>query len=402
MSKSVEIVLPKLGESILSATIVQWLKQVGDEIKLDEAIVEVSTDKVNSEIPSPVSGVLEKICVEEGVEVDVGQLIAVVKTAGEGAVASTEQKEAQSSKEAPSTSNLEGAPSKFYTPVVLKLAKDKGISLEELAGIERTGAGGRLSRKDLQKYLDSRGQVVAADSSDTHSSDEKPVKMGPMRKMIAQNMVKSFYEAPHATLVFDVDVTGAIAQIKQEKEVFLQKNGFKLTITAFLAKAIAHAVIKYPLINSSLKGDTILVKSNVNLGIAVSVKEGVMVPVIQRCQQLSITQIAEKVAELAKLSREEKLMPGQVQEGTITMTNFGMSGAMIGVPIIRFPEVAIIGIGAMGKEPVVDGTGNIVVRDRVKLSLTFDHRVIDGIYGCEFLSEIKAFFASQGSIDLEG
>ncbi len=390
MSKNVEIVLPKLGESILSATVVQWLKKEGDEIKLDEAIVEVSTDKVNSEIPSPVAGVLQKICVSEGVEVEVGGLIAVVQTAEAGV---TTPQEAQSipKKEEPQASATNTS-SKFYTPVVLKLAKEKGVSEEELASIKRSGAGGRLSRKDLEKYLAEKGEACPA-----VAADEKPIKMGAMRKMIAQNLVKSFYEAPHASLVFDIDITSTMQFIKKEKEAFLKEHGFKLTITAFLAQAIAKSVVKFPLINSSLKGDTILVKSNVNLGIAVSVTEGVIVPVIQHCQRLGIVDIAREVAKLASLSRDEKLSPDQVKEGTITMTNFGMSGAMIGIPIIRFPEVAIVGVGSIDKEAsVVDG--EIVIRDKVKLSLTFDHRVIDGIYGCDFLSEVKEFFKNSDNI----
>ena len=396
MSKHVEIVLPKLGESILSATIVQWLKREGDEVKLDEAIVEVSTDKVNSEIPSPVSGTIEKICAEEGAEIDVGRVIAIVQTEGKAEVKSEEPSMQGSCDAKPSDQNVS---SKFYTPVVLKMAKEKGISEKELASIKRSGAGGRLSRKDLEKYL---AEKKGLQSEEVHSeAEEKPVKMGAMRKMIAQNLVKSFYEAPHASLVFDVDITTAMALIKREKGNFLNKHGFKLTITAFLAKAITEAVIKFPMINSSLKGDTILVKSNVNLGIAVSVSEGIIVPVIPKCQRLSIVDIAQQVAGLAKLSREEKLDPSQVKEGTITMTNFGMSGAKIGIPIIRFPEVAIIGVGAITKCPVVNKEEQIVIRDIVHLSLTFDHRVIDGIYGCDFLSEIKQFFEDESNIQID-
>lgn len=404
MGKSVEIVLPKLGESIVNATIVQWLKQEGDEVKLDEAIVEVSTDKVNSEIPSPVAGVLTKICVQEGVEVDVGELIATIQVDAEVEISDKVEEEAVVAK-SESDEELAGdvPSSKFYTPVVLKLAKAKGITQEELATIKRTGAGGRLSRKDLERYLAER-ESEKSDSCSLITEDsgtEKPVKMGAMRQMIAKNLVKSFYEAPHASLVFEVDITKALGVIKKEKEAFLAKHGYKLTITSFLAKAITDAIIKYPLINSSLKGDTILVKSNVNLGIAVSVKEGVIVPVINKCQQRSIRDLAAQVAELSKLSREEKLSPNQVKEGTITMTNFGMGGAMIGVPIIRFPEVAIIGVGAIVKRAVVDADEKIVVRDMVNLSLTFDHRVIDGIYGCDFLMEVKRFFQQESNMQID-
>ncbi|PCI76623.1 branched-chain alpha-keto acid dehydrogenase subunit E2 [Candidatus Aerophobetes bacterium] len=405
MTKSVEIVLPKLGESILNATVVQWLKQEGDEVKLDEAIVEVSTDKVNSEIPSPVAGYLEKICVEEGIEVDVGAVIAIIQAEGKASGDSIEAPAAEVLDE--KEPDNDAPSSKFYTPVVLKIAKEKGITQEELASIKRTGTGGRLSRKDLQTHLEQRCSGSSSSSSSEESleqesgEDSRPVKMGAMRQMIARNLVKSFYEAPHASLVFEVDITKALAKIKKEKVNFLNKNGFKLTITAFLAKAITEAVLKYPMINSSLKGDTILVKSNVNLGIAVSVKEGVMVPVIAKCQQRSITDLARQVAQLSKLTREGKLSLGQVKEGTITMTNFGMGGAMIGIPIIRFPEVAIIGIGAIRKKPVVDEEEKIVVRDMVNLSLTFDHRVIDGIYGCDFLMEVKLFFADENNMQVD-
>lgn len=386
MEEEIEVKLPKLGESIVSATIVQWFKKVGDPIKLDEPLLEVSTDKVNSEIPSPVSGILKSIHAEPEQELDVGSLIATITTA-EVSLAEPEPKPAQPPEvksEAPSRKN-------FFTPVVLKMAREKGIDLDELAQIPSTGAGGRLSKKDLEKYLATKESTPSVISQD----QVERMKMTGMRKMIAENMVRSFYEAPHATLVNEVDVTKVIKTIAQEKEAFLQKHGYKLSITSFIAKAIANAVKEFPLINSSLEEDTIVVKRFVNLGIAVSVDQGILVPVIQNCQGRCITDIAKEVSTLSQKARTNKLDPNQVKEGTITMTNFGMSGTLIGVPIIRYPEVAIIGVGAIQKKVVALEDDTMAIRSMMHLSLTFDHRVIDGMYGCGFLAAVKQHLESD-------
>lgn len=386
MEEEVEVKLPKLGESIVSATIVQWFKKEGDIVKLDEPLLEVSTDKVNSEIPSPVSGRIKSIHATPDQELDVGALIATITTA-EITSSAPEPEEESKAPEKASVSTSEPSMKGFFTPVVLKIAREKGIDLDELADIPATGAGGRLSKKDLEKYLNEKGQKPPPAVTSTKQVER--MKMTGMRKMIAENMVRSFYEAPHATLVNEVDLTRVVKFIAQEKENFQKKHGYKISITSFIAKAIASAVKEFPLINSSLEDDTIVVKRFVNLGIAVSVDQGILVPVIQNCQGRCITDIAKEVADLSKKARSNRLDPNQVKEGTITMTNFGMSGTLIGVPIIRYPEVAIVGVGAIQKKVVVLDDDTMAIRSMLHLSLTFDHRVIDGMYGCGFLAAVK-------------
>lgn len=387
MSEKTNVLLPKLGESILTATVVKWCKKVGDSVSRDEALVEVSTDKVNSEIPSPASGVLAGIHAQEGEELEVGALLAVLSgTAGvEIADLLTPSTETQVEKQMSKTQD-------FLSPAILRLAREKGISFQELERIPGSGGGGRLTRKDLEAYISQK---------DTHkkpcplavpkivSHDVERVAMTGMRKAIADNMVRSFYEAPHATLVTEVDVTRIMKFIQEQKKEFLEKNGYKLTITSFVAHAIAKALQEYPLINSSLDGDTILLKRFVNLGIAVSIEQGLVVPVIKGCQRLSISALAKAIHEISIKAREGKLTMEDVSEGTISMTNFGMTGVQIGVPIIRYPEVAIIGIGAICKKVIPLEDDMLAVRQMVHVSLTFDHRVLDGMYGCGFLSALQ-------------
>lgn len=380
MSDEIEIKLPKLGESILSATVVQWFKKVGDTVKLDEPLLEVSTDKVNSEIPSPVAGRITKIVADPDQELDVGAALAFISTDASLSVHAEPKDLLEEKGEAPPASSKRG----FYTPVVLKIAQEKGVDLSELEEIPATGAGGRLSKRDLEKYLASRKEGPKASVGEVER-----VKMTPMRKMIADAMVDSFFTAPHATLVNEVDVTKLMKHLKEIKESFFQENGYKMTITTHIAKAIGVAAKKYPMINASLDKETIILKKNVNLGIAVSVEQGILVPVIASCESLSLKEIAREVADLSHRARIGKLQPDQVKEGTITMTNFGMSGTLIGTPIIRQPEVAILGVGAITKKVVVLDDDTMAIRSIIHLSLSFDHRVIDGMYGCEFLAEVK-------------
>ncbi|MCH9631634.1 MAG: Dihydrolipoyllysine-residue acetyltransferase component of pyruvate dehydrogenase complex [Chlamydiia bacterium] len=384
MKQDIKITLPKLGESILSATVVQWFKKEGDHIEEDEPLLEVTTDKVNSEIPSTSSGVLKKIVAHPDQEIEVGATLALISSSKEGEISRQAVVEETEKKSEESTAH----DSTYLSPAVLRLAREKGISLEELEKIKGTGGGGRVSKKDLESYLSQKGPLAKASKPSELGSVEK-VKMSTMRKAIADNMVRSFYEAPHASLVTEVDVTKIVAEIKERKEAFLKENGFKLTITTYIARAIAEAVKEFPLINSSLESDTIVVKRFVNLGIAVSVDQGIMVPVIKNCQSRSLEEIAEGVSRLSQKARSQELTVQDTKEGTITMTNFGMSGTLIGIPIIRYPEVAIIGIGAISKKVVAFEDDSFGVRSIMHVSLTFDHRVIDGMYGCGFLSALK-------------
>lgn len=394
MSEKKIIALPKLGESILGATVVQWLKKVGDSVALDEALLEVSTDKVNSEIPSPFAGVLAEMLVEENQEIEIGAPLAVIQI-GEASIASVGvQIEAPVSKKVIDT---EKRKDDFLSPAVLRLAQLEGISLDTLRKIDGTGEGGRVTKKDLENHLAKRVPTCSRQSAmvSTHDSKEERVKMSGMRKAIADNMVRSFYEAPHASLVTEVDVTDVMRIISREKERFLAAHGVKLTITSFLVQALVKAIQQFPMLNASLDEETIVMKRYVHVGIAVNLEnKGLVVPVIKNAQERNLVSIAKAINDISSRARAGKLAPDDVKEGTITLTNFGMTGALIGVPIIRFPEVAIIGAGAIQKRVVVREDDSFAVRQMMYLTLTFDHRVIDGIYGCEFLAAFKAHMES--------
>lgn len=387
--EEVKINLPKLGESILSATVVQWFKKVGDHVQLDEPLLEVSTDKVNSEIPSPVSGVLKAILAGPDEELQVGEALAIISTAA-GSHAAAGPSISQPAKTASSSDMRD-----FFSPGLLRLAKEKGISLEEMERIPGTGEGGRLTKKDLEAHCEKKPCAAKPACSAMPRTalpaggDVERVKMTGMRKAIADNMVRSFYEAPHASLITEVDVTDILKLIQDRKEEFLAKHQVKLTITSFVVKAIAKALHEFPFINSSLEEDTIVLKRYVNLGIAVSVEQGLMVPVIKNCQSMGISSLAKAISDLSTKARSNKLTPDDISGGTISLTNFGMSGVLIGVPIIRYPEVAIVGVGAIHKKVVPMENDALVVRSFMHISLTFDHRVLDGMYGCGFLGALK-------------
>ncbi len=390
MSNQLKITLPKLGESIVSATVVQWFKKVGDRVALDEPLLEVSTDKINSEIPAPAAGILVEILAEPGQELQVGEVLALLETgvkASEPAV-----------KAAPSAPVFSSADKEeILTPAVLRLLQEKGISLQEIDKIPHTGQGGRLTKRDIEEYSSQPKKICPMATK--ASGEQERVKMTPLRKAIADNMVRSFYEAPHASLITEIDVTDVVRLIKDRKESFLKETGAKLTITSFAARAIARALHAYPLINASLEGDTIVMKRFINLGTAVSVDQGVMVPVLRNCQLLSIADLSRKIAELAEKARTQTLSPDDVKAGTITMTNFGMTGTLIGIPIIRYPEVAIVGLGAITKKVKAMPDDSIAIRSVMMVSLTFDHRVLDGIYGCGFLSDLKKHFEEDLTIE---
>ena len=398
MTEEYQVTLPKLGESIVSATVVQWFKKEGDQINLDEPLLEVSTDKVNSEIPSPVSGVIQKIMANPDQELQVGELLAVIQThAGEKGISEISRPAFEVKRETASSSEMQGV----FSPAILRMARENHISLDELEKIPATGGGGRLSKRDLELHLEKKAPAINKPCpmmTKTLSTDIERVKMTGMRKAIADNMVRSFYEAPHATLVTEVDVTSIIKLIAKEKEAFLAQHGSKLTITSFAARAISKALREFPFLNSSLEDDTIVVKRFVNLGIAVSVDQGIMVPVVKNCQSLGMPELAKAIGDVSTRARTGKLNPTDVQDGTITLTNFGISGVMMGIPIIRFPEVAILGLGAIQKKVIALDDETFGVRSMIHISLTFDHRVIDGMYGCGFLNSLKDHLEKDASL----
>lgn len=395
MTDQIKINLPKLGESIVSATVVQWFKNIGDRVELDEPLLEVSTDKINSEIPSPAAGILQEILAHPNQEMQVGEPLAILSgLEAKGQIAAAESVPVSIQGSSRACQANKGEMGDFLSPSVMRLLKEKGLKLEELDRIPRTGQGGRLTKKDVEEYVPSLKPVIPS-----YAENTERVKMSSLRKAIADNMVRSFYEAPHASLITEVDVTRLVKLIQDQKETFLQKFGAKLSVTPFVARAIARSLQAFPLLNASLEEDTIVMKKFVNLGIAVSVEQGVMVPVIRGCQRLTLPEISRQIADLADKARKGRLELTDTREGTITLTNFGMTGTMIGVPIIRFPEVAIVGLGAISKKVVALPDDSIAIRSMMWISLTFDHRVLDGIYGCGFLGELKKRLEEDISLD---
>ena len=374
--KSVEVTLPKLGESIMGATVVTWLVREGDMVVMDQPLLEVSTDKVNSEIPSPVAGRVEKLLVVENDEILVGAPLVLIATEHER----RSEADVQVVVTPPCPMRDE-----LLSPAVLRLAQVEGIDRETLCQIRGSGEGGRLTKRDVESFLAAQRETAA---SGTKRGEER-LEMSSMRKAIADNMVRSFYEAPHASLVAEADVTDLMRMIQEVKERFLEAHGVKLTITSFIIQALTRALQKFPMINASLEKETIVMKRYINMGLAVHVDKGLFVPVIKNCQERNIVSIAKAVVDLAQRARDHKLAPDDVREGTITLTNFGMTGALIGVPIIRYPEVAIVGTGTIQKRLVVREEDTLAIRHMLYVTLTFDHRVIDGIYGCQFLTAFK-------------
>ncbi len=383
MEDKITITLPKLGESITQATVVKWLKKTGDEVKRDEPLVEVSTDKVNSEIPAPQGGILLEILANEEEEIEVGAPLALL-CSRESNLAQEPLKACSRSQSPPIASCTKGK-EEIFSPAVLRLAQSEGIPFEKLRTIPGSGEGGRITKKDVENYL-SKG--VSSPPLVGKPLEER-VKMSGLRKTIADNMVRSFYEAPHASIVHEADVTELFDLMAKEKERFQEVHEVKLTFTSFLLQALTKTLQQFPLLNASLEGETIVIKRYINIGVAVHIEGGLIVPVIKNCEERNLVSIAKSLADLSARARAGKLSPDDVTEGTITLTNFGMTGALLGTPIIRYPEVAILGAGAIQKRLVVKDDGTMAIRQMLYLSLTFDHRIIDGIYGCQFLAAFK-------------
>jgi len=362
-----KILLPKLGESITSAVIVRWLKKVGDSIKRDEPLLEVSTDKVNTEVPSPFDGILLEILFIENSEVQVGEVLAFME------IGTVENK------------NIINGKSDFLSPVVINFAKEHGISISELENIQGSGSSKRVSKKDVEEYIKNRKQ----------DSNSERIKVSPSRKVISDILMRSAKNIPSATLIDEFNVSKVEAYLLREKEKILKSKNIKVTITAFVAWAISRAIKKYPLINSVFDNGDILVKKHVNMGLAVNVDGELVVPIIRDCSMLSLLEIAAKIGDLSKRAREGKIEQEEIKGGTITLTNFGVGGALIGIPIIGSDQGAIIGMGALHKKVVLEGD-KLTNRDVIMISLTFDHRLIDGIYGCQFLNEMKRWIEGDG------
>ncbi len=412
----VELIMPKMGESIMEATILTWLKKEGDTIEQDESVLEVATDKVDTEVPSVHEGVLKEILAKEGEVVEVGKAIAVIATNKEAIV----PKSVQSPDEIPSvneeTLNLmaienhsdrptNGIPqvridtsTRFYSPLVLNIAKKEGIDRNELEMVPGSSKDGRVSKKDILNYIKVKGegQLVATataspvppegptTSPSIHAEDEI-IQMDRMRKMIAERMVDSKHIAPHVTSFVEADVTNIVFWRNRNKQSFKQKEGVNLTFTPIFIEAVAKAIKDYPMVNVTVNGDTIIKKKAINIGMAVALPSGnLIVPVIKNADQLNLAGLTKKVNELARRARNNKLTPDELSGGTFTISNVGSFGNLMGTPIILQPQVGIIALGAVVKKPAVIDTPHgdaIAIRHKMFLSHSYDHRVVDGSLG---------------------
>ena len=456
----VDLILPKLGESIMEATILKWHKAVGDTIQLDETLLDIATDKVDSEIPSTTAGTIIEILFEVNAVVPIGTVIARIQTSGsiesapkvETNIAPSVIKDADPiapiAEEVPYTptaTNIEiqqenSNEARFFSPLVLNIAQNEGVSFNELQQIPGTGSQGRVSKKDILQYIaqkkaghvqpivasapvnanNSIPQVQITTSSNTFppadhgmntangagkfaSPDEviitgntEIIEMDRMRKLIAKHMVESVQTSPHVTSFVEADVTNMVVWREKVKQLFEKREGTKLTFTPMFMECIAKVLEQFPYINCSLQGDNIILKKDINIGMATALPSGnLIVPVIKGANQLSIVGLSKAVNNLANAARNNQLKPQDTQGGTFTVTNVGTFGSIMGTPIIPQPQVAILALGAIKKRPVVIETPSgdaILVRHMMYLSMSYDHRIVDGAMGSSFLSAVaKAF-----------
>ncbi len=426
----IEVILPKMGESVAEATITNWLKSVGDVIKEDEPIIEIATDKVDSEVPAPASGILKKTLFNEGDIVQVGAVFAIIGTEGDEVVdePQTKEKSAEPSIEnikAPepevtetlmepiangnishSDSTIES--NRFYSPLVKSIAEKEGIAIKELETIEGTGSGGRVTKKDMLSFLKNlkpglKSQpIIEASKGSTSqqfnvpptpvSQNDEIIEMDRMRKLIADHMVMSKHVSPHVTSFVEADVTNIVMWRNKMKNEFQKREGEKLTFTPIFMEAVLKALKEMPKVNSMLDGNRIIIKKDINLGMATALPSGnLIVPVIHNADQYSLTGLAKKVNDLANRARINKLNPDEIQGGTYTITNVGTFGNVMGTPIINQPQSAILAVGAIRKKPAVIETpmgDTIGIRHMMFLSHSYDHRNIDGALGGSFVKRV--------------
>jgi len=411
------ITMPQLGESVTEGTIGRWLKQPGDRVQRDEPIVEIITDKVNAEIPAPSAGVLERISVPEGTVVAVGQEIAFLLTEADRkapAPVSAAATAAPLGAEAPSASPPEGESEDEgprSSPLVRKMAKEHGIDLRLIAG---SGLGGRVTREDVETYLQARpaassdGVAVAAPapvarpapaasdaSAPTAGAGDERLTLSPMRRTIAQRMVQSVREIPHAWLMLEADVTGLVRFREAVKERFRQTEGVDLTYLPFLMKAAVEALRELPIVNSSWSDNQIVLKREINLGVAVALDDGLVVPVVRGADQKNVTGLAHSLADVVGRARAGKLTVADVEGGRFTVNTPGAFGSIASQPIINYPQAAILNLEAIVKRPVVVDDA-IAIRSMLNLCLSFDHRILDGATAGRFLQSVKRRLESWG------
>jgi 2-oxoglutarate dehydrogenase E2 component (dihydrolipoamide succinyltransferase) len=428
---TVDLVMPKMGESIMEATILKWHKQPGDHVKMDETVLEIATDKVDTEVPSTAEGMVEEILYNVNDVVPVGAVIARIKTNVEESVDNTEQgtdgreheavedysmvedNESPRSKPQPQvqTSSSNG---RFYSPLVLNIAASEGVSMSELESIPGTGNEGRVTKKDILQYVNERKSgarhkpkasedvmVVPVNRVEltnnqqgitSYSGNVEIIEMDRMRKLIAEHMVKSKQTSAHVTSFTEADVTNIVMWREKVKKEFEKREGTKITFTPLFIEAVIRCIKKFPLINSSVDGDRILVKKDINIGMATALPNGnLIVPVIKNADQLNLVGLAKQVNSLADNARNGKLKADDTQGGTFTLTNVGTFGSLMGTPIINQPQVAILAVGTIKKRPVVVETphgDSIAIRHMMYLSLSYDHRIIDGSLGATFLTAV--------------
>lgn len=416
----IEMLMPKMGESVMEGTILNWLKKIGDTIKQDEPVLEVATDKVDTEIPATHGGILKEILVQVGQVVQIGKTIAIIATS-ESDHASSNVSVVKKEVEIQSSVNE----NRFYSPLVLNIAKEEKISMTDLEKIAGTGKDGRLTKNDLLDYLAKRTQNPVTETLEvveikqekaTEIAKVEPVQstnkpavsysgssqgrvevmeMDRMRKMIAQRMVESKHTSPHVTSFVEADVTGIVNWRKAKVEAFKKKEGINLTYTPIFIWAVVKAIKDFPLINSSIDGDKILIKKDINIGVAVALPSGnLIVPVIKNAEHLNLSGLAIKIDDLAKRARENKLSPDELSGGTYTVSNIGSFGNLMGTPIILQPQVAILSLGAIVKKPAVIETpeGDLIgIRQKMFLSHSYDHRIIDGALGGMFVRKVADY-----------
>ena len=458
----VDLVMPKMGESIMEATILKWLKQPGDYVKQDETVLEIATDKVDSEVPSIAEGILEEVLFQVNDVVPIGSVIARIRTEVAAATPATPagNPPAATRQEQPAAGNngqypayapaataqtgntghfpAQAAANRFYSPLVLNIAASEGVPLQELEAIRGSGNEGRVTKKDILQYVaDRRTGTYASESSSaaratyykaepeqtqtyiqptrvapaatagtpardggpapsspitTHTGNVEILEMDRMRRLIADHMVRSKHTSPHVTSFTEADVTNLVHWREKVKKGFEKREGTKITFTPLFIEAIVHCIKKYPLMNSSLDGDKIIIKKDINIGMATALPSGnLIVPVIRYADQLNLVGLTRQVNNLAENARQNRLKPDDTQGGTFTMTNVGTFGSLMGTPIINQPQVAILAVGAIKKRPVVLETPEgdaIAIRHMMYLSLSYDHRIVDGSLGATFLTAV--------------
>ncbi len=422
-----ELKLPKMGESVAEATITSWLKEVGDTIEADEAVLEIATDKVDSEVPSEVDGVLIEKLFEPDDVVQVGQTIAIIEIEGdddskaqpkeakkpEGALVEEAEEMLTTAKSTSGTSETDFSDStKFYSPLVKNIAKKEGVSLQELETLEGTGKDGRVTKNDILGYLENRSSQPKSTASTSAPAQSAPaakkpsapvsvnggdeiIEMSRMGKMIAHHMVESVQTSAHVQSFIEVDVTNIWNWRSKNKTAFEKREGEKLTFTPIFMEAVAKAIKDFPMVNIALDGDKIIKRKNINLGMAAALGNGdLIVPVIKNADTLNLVGMAKAVNDLANRARDNKLKPEDIQGGTYTVTNVGTFGSIMGTPIINQPQVAILALGAIRKVPAVIETpeGDFIgIRYKMFLSHSYDHRVVNGALGGQFVQRVAQY-----------